>query len=142
MASVYMDSKSELVKNWLIKAKHDLLAAQKLSGDPEIYADVAIYHCQQSAEKAIKGFLILQDQSFPRTHDVRLLLQLAITVEPNLQAYEEASELLTPYATEFRYPSDVMNPTDEELTEALEKAEEIFKFVVSLLPDEIKRELV
>ena len=45
-----MDSKSELVKNWLIKSQHDLLAAQKLSGEPEIYADVAIYHCQQSAE--------------------------------------------------------------------------------------------
>jgi HEPN domain-containing protein len=137
-----MDSKNELVKNWLIKAQHDLLAALKLSSDPEIYADIAIYHCQQSAEKAIKGYLILQDQPFPRTHDVRLLLQLAIAVEPSLQAYQEASEILTPYATEFRYPSDVMQPTQEELTEALEKAEEIFKFVVDLLPDEIKRDLV
>jgi hypothetical protein len=34
-----MDSKSELVKNWLIKSQHDLLAAQKLSGEPELYAD-------------------------------------------------------------------------------------------------------
>jgi HEPN domain-containing protein len=137
-----MDSKSELVKNWLIKAKHDLLAAQKLSSGTEIYADIAIYHCQQSAEKAIKGFLILQDQTFPRTHDVRLLLQLAIATEPGFQAYQEASEILTPYATEFRYPSGVMQPTEEELTEALEKAVEIFEFVVALLPDEIKRELL
>jgi HEPN domain-containing protein len=130
------------LEEWSLNLSRRLLAAQKLSDDPAVYADVAIYHCQQSAEKAIKGFLILQDQSFPRTHDVRLLLQLAITVEPNLQTYEEASELLTPYATEFRYPSDVMNPTEEELVEALENAEEIFNFVVSLLPDEIKCELV
>jgi HEPN domain-containing protein len=79
-----MDSKAELVKNWLIKSQHDLLAAQKLSSEPEIYADVAIYHCQQSAEKALKGFLILYDQTFPRTHDVRLLLQLAIVINPRL----------------------------------------------------------
>jgi hypothetical protein len=46
-----MDSKAELVKNWLIKAQHDLLAAQKLSSEPDLYADVAIYHCQQTAEK-------------------------------------------------------------------------------------------
>jgi HEPN domain-containing protein len=137
-----MDSKNELVKNWLIKSQHDLLAALKLSSDPEIYADIAIYHCQQSAEKAIKGYLILRDQPFPRTHDVRLLLQLAIAVEPSLQVHQEASEILTPYATEFRYPSDVMQPTEEELTEALEKAEEIFKFVVDLLPGEIKSDLV
>ena len=52
-----MDNKDELVQNWLVKAQHDLLAAKKLSIEPEIYADIAIYHCQQSAEKAVKGFL-------------------------------------------------------------------------------------
>jgi HEPN domain-containing protein len=137
-----MDSKDELVKNWLIKSQHDLLAAQKLSGEPEIYADVAIYHCQQSAEKALKGFLILHDQNFPRTHDVRLLLQLAIVINPILQQQQEASEILTPYATEFRYPSAVMQPTAAELQEALEKAETLFVSVTSLLPDEIKGDLI
>jgi HEPN domain-containing protein len=137
-----MNSKEELVKNWFIKAQHDLLAAQKLSSDAEIYGDIAIYHCQQSAEKAIKGFLILHDQTFPRTHDVRLLLQLAIAINPNLQQHQEASELLTPYATEFRYPSDVMEPTDAELQEALNKATELFNFVISLLPDEIRSFLI
>jgi HEPN domain-containing protein len=103
-----MDSKAELVKNWLIKAQHDLLAAQKLSSEPDLYADVAIYHCQQTAEKAMKGFLILHDQAFPRTHDIRLLIQLAIVIESQFERYQDTSELLTPYATEFRYPSDVM----------------------------------
>jgi HEPN domain-containing protein len=50
-----MDNKDELVQNWLIKAQHDLLAAKKLSIEPEIYADIAIYHCQQSAEKAVRN---------------------------------------------------------------------------------------
>jgi HEPN domain-containing protein len=67
-----MDNKDELVQNWLIKTQHDLLAAKKLSAEPEIYGDIAIYHCQQSAEKAVKGFLILHNQEFPRTHDIRL----------------------------------------------------------------------
>jgi HEPN domain-containing protein len=98
-----MNSKEELVKNWFVKAQHDLLAAQKLSSDAEVYGDIAIYHCQQSAEKAIKGFLILHDQTFPRTHDVRLLLQLAIAINPNLQQHQEASELLTPYASPSAY---------------------------------------
>lgn len=135
-----MDSKDELVQNWLIKAHHDLLAAKKLS-DSEVYADIAIYHCQQSAEKAVKGFLILHNQEFPRTHDIRLLLQLAIRIDQNFDNYQETSEILTPYATEFRYPSDVMQPTSEELEDALIKAEELFDFVVSVLPDEIKTSL-
>jgi len=137
-----MDNKDELVQNWLIKAQHDLLAAKKLSIEPEIYADIAIYHCQQSAEKAVKGFLILQNQEFPRTHDIRLLIQLAIRIDPNFENYQETSEILTPYATEFRYPSDVIEPNLEELEDALIKSEELFDFVVSLLPEEIKKSLV
>ena len=137
-----MDSKDELVKNWLIKAQHDLLAAQKLSSDSDIYSDIAIYHCQQCAEKALKGFLVLQGQPFPRTHDLRLLVQLAIAINPDFQRHQETSELLTPYATEFRYPSDVMQPTEEELKEAIEKAEEIFDFITSLLPQQIRRFLI
>ena len=137
-----MDSKDELVQNWLIKAQHDLLAAKKLSIEPEIYGDIAIYHCQQSAEKAVKGFLILNDQEFPRTHDIRLLIQLAIRITPSFEYYQETSEILTPYATEFRYPSDVMQPNPEELEDALIKAEELFDFVISLLSNEIKTSLV
>jgi HEPN domain-containing protein len=137
-----MDSKNELVKNWLIKAQHDLLAAQKLSSDPEIYADIVLYHCQQAGEKAVKGFLILHDQAFPRTHDIRLLLQLAIAIDPSFQQQQEASEILTPYATEFRYPSDVTQPTAQELQEGLEKAEELFNFVTSLMSDSIRRYLL
>jgi HEPN domain-containing protein len=133
-----MDSKDELVQNWLIKAQHDLLAAKKLSIEPEIYGDIAIYHCQQSAEKAVKGFLILHNQEFPRTHDIRLLIQLAIRINPSFEYYQETSEILTPYATEFRYPSDVMQPNLEELEDALIRAEELFDFVISLLSDEIK----
>ena len=51
-----MDDRNEIVKNWIVKAQHDLLAAQKLSSDSEIYSDIAIYHCQQSAEKASEIF--------------------------------------------------------------------------------------
>jgi HEPN domain-containing protein len=126
--------KDELVRNWMIKAHHDLLAAQKLASDSDIYADIAIYHCHQSAEKAIKGFLILHDQPFPRTHDLRLLLQLTIAINPAFAAYQEAAELLTPYATEFRYPSNVMQPTPAELQAAIETATGMFDFVTSVLP--------
>jgi len=68
-----MDSKDDLVKNWIIKAQHDLLAAQKLSSDSDIYSDIAIYHCQQCAEKPLKDFLVLQNQTFHRTYNLRLL---------------------------------------------------------------------
>ena len=51
-------AKRLLVQQWLQKARRDLMAAQKLGLE---LPDIAIYHCQQGAEKALKGFLILHD---------------------------------------------------------------------------------
>ena len=49
------DAKRELVRAWLIKARNDLDTARQISAIPEGHLDSAIYHCQQAAEKAVKG---------------------------------------------------------------------------------------
>lgn len=76
------DAKVELVKNWLTKAYHDLETAKVLSKVKEPLLDTAIYHCQQAAEKAIKGFLVFHDIEFEKTHDVSGLIELSIKTEP------------------------------------------------------------
>lgn len=57
----------ELTRTWLVKARNDLGAARKLASGPGAYPDAAIYHCQQAAEKAIKGFLTFHSQRFEKT---------------------------------------------------------------------------
>ena len=49
------EAKRDLVRSWLTKAQHDLASSRKLSADPDPYLDTAIYHCQQAAEKVVKG---------------------------------------------------------------------------------------
>ena len=73
-----MSAKNKLVKSWLAKAKRDLETARRLSQEPDPYLDTAIYHLQQAAEKAVKGFLVFHDQRFEKTHDIEVLMQLAI----------------------------------------------------------------
>ena len=46
-----------------------------------------------------------------------------------------SAEVLTPYATEFRYPSDIVEPDISEAEEALTMAESVLSFVIKLLPD-------
>jgi HEPN domain-containing protein len=132
-----MNARHELVRNWLIKAQHDLAAARKLSADPEPYRDVAIYHCQQAAEKAVKGFLVFHDQPFEKKHDVEVLVTLAMRYDEGFSSWLEAAAYLTPYATEFRYPGDVLDPELDEFEQALEAANGIYSFVLSLLPAEV-----
>lgn len=131
------EAKLQLVRSWLIKAHRDLAAARKLAADPVPYLDVAIYHCQQAAEKAVKGFLVHHDQRFEKTHDIRLLITLAASVETGFQSLQEAGEALTPYATAFRYPGEVLEPDHDEFDRALQVAEGPFAFVLSRLPVEV-----
>jgi len=56
------EAKRELVQQWLQKALHDLIAARSLGQQKPTVMDVAIYHCQQAAEKAVKAFLVFRDQ--------------------------------------------------------------------------------
>ena len=65
-------AKVVLVKFWLRKAQRDLAVAQKLATD---FPDIAIYHCQQGAEKALKGFLIMHDIDPGNTHNITTLIQ-------------------------------------------------------------------
>ena len=124
-----------LAREWLRKARHDLDSARKLAADPDPLLDTAIYHCQQAAEKAIKGLLVLQDQRFEKTHDLRLLVTRAAAVSPDWARLLPDAELLTPYATAFRYPDEFLEPTPEEFGDALMAAEKIHGAVVTTQPE-------
>jgi len=66
-----MDEKIHEVHQWIVKAKSDLASAEVLF-EKELY-DTAVYHCQQSAEKALKAYLAWRDQSVVKAHDLTLL---------------------------------------------------------------------
>jgi HEPN domain-containing protein len=126
--------REELVRNWLVKALHDLATARKAASEPDPYLDTAIYHCQQAGEKAVKGFPAFHDQPLQRTHDLEVLLGLVIPMEPRFTKWLDAGELLTRYATQFRYPADIMEPEPDEFDQAPADADGLFRFVLSVLP--------
>jgi HEPN domain-containing protein len=118
----------------LVKALHDLATARKAASAPDPYLDTAIYHCQQAAEKCVKGFLAFHDQPPVRTHDIELLLSIADPFEPGFATWTEAAERLTRYATQYRYPGGVMEPDQGEFDQALADAEGLYRFELSVLP--------
>jgi len=52
------DTRKELLRSWLTKAASDLRSARVLGSADDAPLDTAIYHCQQTAEKAMKAFLV------------------------------------------------------------------------------------
>lgn len=51
---------------------------------------------------------------------------------------QDACEILTPYATLFRYPGGALIPEKADVEEAIDLANEAFKFVMEKMPDEVK----
>lgn len=132
------EDRRSLVQNWLTKAQHDLAAARKLAGGPDPYLDTAVYHCQQAAEKCLKGFLVFHDHRIQKTHDIRFLLHEALPFEAGFSAWMEAAELLTPFATAYRYPGEFLEPEPEEFRQAILAAKGLLAFVLSLMPPEVR----
>ena len=85
------DAKLGLVRDWLTRASHDLRAARALSVLEDPLLDTAIYHCQQAAEKTIKGWLQLQDEPFSKTHDIEDLVSQAAKMDEGFAPFAVAA---------------------------------------------------
>src|ERR1700678_465910 len=125
-----------IAKDWLVKAWRDLETAPRAGeGKPPFY-DVAVYHCQQAAEKAVKAYLVYHGKPFEKTHDIEVLADIASELDSTFSELAEAADVLTPYATRFRYPNATfaVEPEPAEYNQAMSHAQAIYDFVLKLLP--------
>ena len=114
---------------WLYKAHNDLKSALKLLEGDDPIMDTAIYHTQQCAEKALKGYLAYKREPLKKTHDIELLVEICSAIDIEFEKLYDCSENLTPYATAFRYPDIYLEPDYDEVYEAIGMAKEILGFV-------------
>ena len=133
------DTQREWIRSWMLKAHSDLRSAEALAALATPATDTALYHCQQAAEKALKGYLAFRNQPLERTHDLEHLLELATRLDPAFAGLEAAAEFLNPYATAFRYPGllEMPFPALAEATAAIQQAQTICRFVLEQLPPEV-----
>ena len=66
------------VMEWIHIAEDDLYSAQILYEQARKPYEIICYHCAQSIEKYLKGFLTYNDIVPEKTHNLLLLLELCI----------------------------------------------------------------
>lgn len=127
----------EDTKAWLTKTKLDLEAASHgLKASPPLLADV-VFHCQQAAEKAMKGFLAWHDVPFRKTHELEEIGDSCLRIDATLKDLVDRAVPLTEYAWKFRYPGELEEPAREEAEAALALAREVYEAVLARLPEEV-----
>lgn len=133
-----VDPKAHEIRQWLVRADHDLRSARLLFiADPPLL-DTAVYHCQQTAEKALKAYLTLKDTPFQKVHALSVLVEQCMQSDPTFAELMDIADMLTPYAVAFRYPGDVLEPAKEDAQEALDAAGKVLDFVLARLPGIMK----
>jgi HEPN domain-containing protein len=126
-----MGKKLEYAKRWFDKAKNDLLDADNNLAADKVPYDTVCFHCQQAAEKLLKGFLVAQGCEYPITHNLFLILDKVIEYDGLAESLRETLALLNPYAVEIRYPGDELMLTIENATEARQAAQEVLEWMKS-----------
>jgi HEPN domain-containing protein len=87
----------------LRKAEGDCTAVSTLLGNEEIADDILGFHAQQAVEKAAKAVLTLRGLDYPRTHDLRYLVERLRDSAVDPPSPIADAGWLTAWATEFRY---------------------------------------
>jgi HEPN domain-containing protein len=130
-----MRAELEIARQWVAKARNDLLDADNNLASAHVPTDTVCFHCQQAVEKLLKAVLAAQGMPPPRTHVLMLLAdQLAVTL-PTVKQLDDALVTLTPYAVAARYPDDDGGmPTIEDAREARQHAERVLTWVREKFP--------
>ena len=87
----------------LRKARQDELALEKLLDDCDIEDDLLGFHAQQAAEKMLKALLATRGVDYPKTHNLRVLIELLAEDDITLPAELAEIDRLTQFGTTFRY---------------------------------------
>jgi HEPN domain-containing protein len=123
-----MDKATELAK-WFFIAGEDLKSAEYLATmhypRPE---GIICFHCQQSTEKNLKGFLFQNDVDFPKIHDLIKLLELCKNIDVSFLSILQKCNVLNRYSVIPRYP-DELEITAEDTNNAIQYAKDIRDFV-------------
>lgn len=134
MARLYMNEElHQFGLAWLEKASHDLETARRLTEGYMPITDVAVYHCQQAAEKSLKAMLVVRGLPVSKTHDLMALLSQCLEFVPDANHWIDAASILTPYATHYRYPTGDPDPDLAVTAEALKHATELYAYAASHL---------
>ena len=98
---------SRHVRQWIEKAEHDLRNAEHTLTlrDEDCPFDTVCFHAQQCVEKYLKGWLSSRRLDIPRSHDLVVLLNLALANGfSGLSPHD--IQPLNRYTIEARYPGD------------------------------------
>jgi HEPN domain-containing protein len=115
-------------KEWMMYADNDFEAANQLASFHFPKIEIICYHCQQSAEKILKAFLVCSDKNPPKVHDLEELRGLCENIDNTFIELKKESIRLNDYSSQPRYPFG-LEISEADMRLAIKDSERIREFV-------------
>ena len=122
-------------EQWLALAELDYKSAKSLFKD-DLFS-TSTFHCQQAAEKYLKGYLCFKGEQITKTHDLVKSLEQCMKFDKDFQKLYSAIRALNPFATRSRYPSEFDIPDLNDAKLAIKQAESVMNFVMKKISESI-----
>lgn len=126
-------------QEWQRLAEQDLNSAGYLLNMRPVPLEIVCYLCQQSAEKYLKGYLVLYGINPPKIHDLNELRKLCSELSETVKDIADQCSDLTAYGVQPRYPMELMLE-EQDMRQALNSAKAIRDFVLALAPEMVPKE--
>jgi HEPN domain-containing protein len=118
---------------WFEQASSDLRAAEFLASEMQpTPVEIVCYHCEQAAEKYLKGYLVLNGVTPQRTHDLSVLGAACSEFSKSFDDAADKFAALSEYAVHIRYPSQI-DISEGDMKQALANARDIEDITISLV---------
>ena len=118
----------EYVAEWFRFADIDFATSEHLLSMHPKPLEIICFHCQQSVEKYLKGYLIFKGITVPpKIHNLDTLCLMCAEHDDSFQQLTKACGVLTQYGTQPRYPNE-MEITENDMQKALEYTRQVREF--------------
>jgi HEPN domain-containing protein len=124
------DNAAKNFHRWQEKAEDDIRAMEAMLKKVGLPNPVC-FHAQQTAEKYLKGFLVFHGVRFAKIHNLTLLLDKCIEINPNFESLKADIVFLDTFYVETRYPGDFPEFSMKESEDAYAAAIRVKDFVLS-----------
>jgi HEPN domain-containing protein len=122
MSGADEETKREEVEAWLRLAENDRRTAEIcIVAEPPLVG-IAAFHCQQAAEKLLKGFLVQAGVVFGKTHDLKRLSETVASAFPDLRDLVDATREWSVWSVAYRYPAGESLAEPEPAATELQRA--------------------
>ena len=122
-------------EDWRILADRDMSVANHLAITMRpLPAEIIAFHCQQAAEKYLKGSLVILGEEPPYIHDLDDLCSLAEKHRPSFAGISSLCTVITQFSVQPRYDLGV-SLSEADMNLILENTKMIRDFLQKEIPE-------